>query len=278
MKLLILLFMLMFIGCRSSKIAFEYDVYENRLPSVLLLFPSSNGKFEKLRSGLDTGAENCVFYNNAEEKIFGSKDYIKELCAKENINIDDMKADEVLFFEVNDIRCSKFLFTELWIKQTKDKGNGLDGLLGYKAFKDYGVIVFDFRKNILTIGKRKVSKNVFPMKIKRFDSFHTKLLTIPVEIDGKIIDVILDTGFSSKGKYCLATDDWLDLQKKSCVKIGDIEYKNVEYVAFEDVNFANKLTQNNTKTLFKDCIILGNAFFKNHRIQLDFENMTFAMD
>lgn len=268
-------------SCKEENaIPFDFDVKENEMPTVILSIPcNADEGFVDLRFGADTGADINTFYNNTELKVFGSQENIEKLIAKSGITVDFEKGETVNFGILN-IKCANIIFPDLLIKQTS-KGDKtiLDGVLGYNAFKDYGIVIFDFRKKKIVLGEKKVHKNVLPLKIKNFKTAvsNSNLLMIPVEIDGKMNDVILDTGFSSLGEPMILTSPATKMPKSFSVKIGSVLYKNVKLDTTMDGFYCN-LTSENAENFFKDILLMGNAFFQNHRIQLDFENMTFAMD
>ncbi len=281
-----LFFLIIMAGCKTTEIPFEFDTEKNRIPTVKLTFPCISENIHKntdMLFGIDTGCQISCFRNNAEKKLFASEedfyDCFQKACEDGGLTIENFKDKEVELI-IPEVECGKYIFPELHILATSDNHERLDGLLGYEAFKDLGVILFDFKKNVLIFGKRKVNKNILPMKKENFfvGSTETILYSIPIEIDGKIYDCIIDTGFSSKGDLFILTASSINLPNTFSVKIGSVLFENVEQAKVAKAKFFSKRTTDNAEELFKTRFILGNAFFQNHRIQLDFENMTFAMD
>ena len=101
---------------------------------------------------------------------------------------------------------------------------------------------------------------------------------IPVEINGKIYDAMLDTGARSQGIPAIAYSKNYGFQDYVNVKMGKHFFKDVVAMELSEIEFGDAKLAQNYENFFDNVIILSNAFFKNHRIQLDFENMTFAMD
>ena len=288
MKLFIVFLLLFFVSCKSTNIAFEFDNNVKSIPTVTISIPSFyDDSYIDMIFGIDTGCQRSCFYDYAAKKLFASEedfdDFISAACLQKGISKEELLYKE-LNLELYDVKCGKYTFPKVWFSNTADKANGLEGVLGYEAFKDLGVVLFDFKKNLLTIGKRKIKKNVLPMKEDVFaiefleGTSKTVLLSIPIEIEGKTYDSVIDTGFSSDGIPSILVWDFADFPETVTVKIGNIVYEKVEQVKFSDGECANQLLKDNAVFLLKEKLFLGNAFFQNKRIQLDFENMTFAMD
>ncbi len=286
--IIIFILLLLFVGCKTAEIPFEFDNEQNRIPSVMLSFSRityTDRKSVEMKFAIDTGCYISTFYNNALKKLFYTEKefdtFINNFCEQEKVNRDDLEKSVAMYISIPKIRCGTYEFKKIRFENTSFVSENFDGLLGYEVFKNFGVMVLDFRKNVLILGKRIVNmQNSVPIQIKKveFGSLKTYFLSIPVEIDGRTCDVILDTGYSSKGKPSVLTAASIDFPDEVCVKIGSFLYENVSRNKWTDGTFANTNMQEIAECLFQEIFILGNAFFQNHRIQLDFENMTFAMD
>ena len=85
----------------------------------------------------------------------------------------------------------------------------------------------------------------------------------------------IDTGFDTRGELLLCVPNNLNFEDRFNISVGQKTYKNVLAIKYKDCYFPYD-EKNSVKA--DDRIILGNAFFQNHRIQLDFERMEFSMD
>lgn len=271
-------------GCCTGNVAeipFEYDT--KKMPNIAVTFPRQNETDEGTMDfilGLDTGSEDTLFYNNAAEQLFDSQEEYVRFCAEAGIDVNNIEDGYFLSFTFPDVRTDGITFPKLSVLNTPHKNNALDGVLGYTAFNDYGVMVFDFRKNTLILGRRKIRRNTVPMKFQKFviteKPYATvNLISIPVKINGGEKYVLLDTGCSSNGEPVLLLSDSDDMESATVTIGNNIVYKNVICRRRADAEF---VTLEGRYEVLDDFIILGNAFFQNHRVQLDFERMEFAMD
>ena len=275
-------FLLYLCSCKNVKNAefpFLIDYKRDTMPYFEVPLCDSDGnRFsdETVCLGIDTGAPKTFLNKNGIEYLFGSLDDYHSWCKNNNYDIENPH----IFVTLQNI-CLDFgayTFSPIFLCDENEESEIYDGIIGYDILKQVQSIIFDFKRNVLVIGGKKIKKNKLPLKMVSFETekIQGDYFFIPVEINGKIYDAMLDTGARSKGIPAIAVMGNFDFSEEVSVKIGKVAYENVS--ALEDCGFDDKNLETYYKDYFVNTIILGNAFFKNHRIQLDFENMTFAMD
>ena len=215
---------------------------------------------------------------NGIEYLFGSLDDYHSWCKSNNYDIENPH----IFVTLQNI-CLDFgayTFSPIFLCDENEESEIYDGIIGYDILKQVQSIIFDFKRNVLVIGGKKIKKNKLLLKVSSFETEKNKgdYFFIPVEINGTVYYVLLDTGARSRGVPAIVIFGKFDFGEEVSVKIGNEMYEKVAVAVLEDCDFDDKNLETYYKDYFGNTIILGNAFFKNHRIQLDFENMTFAMD
>ena len=231
-----------------------------------------------VRLGVDTGQPVSFLYKSGVEAIFGSVNEYYACCKENGIENDISELSfsiyNIYFGNVKPAICSDFICRETIDNQL------YDGLVGEDFLKKNSCITFDFKKNVFIVNGKKLKSNILPMKTISFsyDDFQGDYLSIPAKIDGETYDVIIDTGACSSGTPAIVISGESEFDKEVCVEIGNEIFESVKVASLENSDFDDKELEKIYKDYFGNIIILGNAFFQNHRIQLDFENMQFAMD
>ena len=101
---------------------------------------------------------------------------------------------------------------------------------------------------------------------------------IPVEIGGEKYEALIDMGACSEGIPAIAIVGNFVFGEEVFVKIGNEVYDGVKVASLGNCDFDDKNLETHYDSFFANTIIIGNAFFKNRRVQLDFERMEFSMD
>ena len=268
------IFSLFLVSCKKEKsIPF---FLEDGMPCIEISI--SDIQADKLIFGVDTGCYSACFYLGNIEKIYHAfSDTDLEFWTSRGADIklaDDKTIDSIGFYNV---KSGKVDFPKLWIEYDKklvNLGFNRVGLLGYKDLEKFGVVVFDFKRKKLILSEQKVNKNRFPLLKDEYEDH----LYIPLKIDGEEYYGLLDTGYKTDGVLCLSVNENAGFPDWVTVQIGDILYKDVFCVWHSEGEFSDQKIAENPNEILGDTILLGNAFFQNHRVQLDFERMEFAMD
>ena len=285
-KFVVLLLCLAFVfnSCKSGQsveLPFSIDYEKDTMPYFEVPLCDTNGiRFSDstARFGIDTACPHSFLYKSGVEYLFETVDDYYLWCKNNNYDIEDEHIGIIvksicLDFDVASVN-------PVFVCDEKAENELYEGIIGYDVLKKTSLLTFDFKRNELVIGGEKLKKKKLPLKMLEFKDEKNceEYLSIPVEIDGKEYDVLLDTGACSQGVPTLAISGKCELTDEVSVKIDSEVFENVKVFALEDCNFDDKNLETHHESFFGDAIILGNAFFQNHRIQLDFENMTFAMD
>ena len=272
------------VGCKSVKnVAFPFliDYEKDTMPYFEVpLCDDSGNSFcdEKVRFGIDTGNPCTFLYKSGVEYIFNSvEDYYN--YGKEN-GFDIENSDTAFCLYNVNLNFGTYSFEADFRCYEKEENEKYDGIIGKEFMQKAQRITLDFKNNVLVINGKKIKKNVLPMSVKAFSDeiANGEYLCIPAEIDGKIYDVIVDTGACSHGVNAIVVSGKFDFGEEVFVKIGNEVYDGVKVALLGNCDFDDKNLETHYDSFFANTIIIGNAFFKNHRIQLDFENMEFAMD
>ena len=274
---LVAIYCILLVSCKKEK-AIPF-VLESGMPCITLTFSNSESNKCELCFGIDTGCYSARFYYGDIVKMypnFSDTDVDFWTSRGADIKIADDKTISAIGFY--NVKSDKVNFPKLWIENDTTLintcGTKRAGLLGYTDLEKFGVVVFDFRKKKLVLGEDKVKKNRVLLSKDEYEDH----LYIPIKIDGEEYLALLDTGFKSDGELCLSVNENAGFPDYVTVQIGNTVYEDVWCDWHSDGIYSDLKITENPNDVLGDTIILGNAFFKNHRIQLDFENMTFAMD
>jgi len=231
---------------------------------------------------VDTGADESLVCKSGIEKIFGTtENYWKSI---EEFGISKNEMEELgawALVENIDIRIGHKTFTDSKICFAPNIEWVCDGVLSYKFFlENYERITFDFKSKKLVLNGEPIEKEIVPLIYgKNLKDYSDQTLGeypfIPIEINGKTYYAGLDTGLSTTYEKQICAPNDIVLDEKIEVDIGSEKFENVVVERYKNFYFP---FESLTTTVCRKKISLPNAFFQNHRIQLDFENMTFAMD
>ena len=275
---------LFFSSCKNVKnveFPFLIDYEKDTMPYFEVpLCDDAGNRFsdEPVHLGIDTASPQSFLYKSGIECLFASADNYHTWCRNNNYDIENPKT----FISVQNacLDFGTYRFCTLLECREKDENEFYDGIIGYDILKQVHIVSFDFRKKIVVIGGKKIKKNKLPLKVSSFETEKNKgdYFFIPVEINGTVYDVLLDTGARSRGVPAIVIFGKFDFGEEVSVKIGNEMYEKVAVAALEDCGFDDKNLETYYKDYFGNTIILGNAFFQNRRVQLDFERMEFSMD
>ena len=277
----IFLLLIIFVGCKSIAFPYFYDTENDSLPYFETPMCDNNGNNfidGKLKFGIDTGAPQTLLVKLGLEHLFGSIEDYYNWCRENNYELSDT-APVIMLGNIN-LYFGKYLLNPQFECRENDVFDDFAGIIGWDVLKKIGLVMIDFKKNRIIAGGKKIKKNLLPLKTKSFDDGlgGGEYLFIPVEIDGKSYDVMIDTGACTKGIPAIILCNASNFCDNVTVKIGSEKYNDVTVTYMKDGELNDKKLATHYESFFGNTIIIGNAFFQNHRIQLDFENMQFAMD
>lgn len=147
------------------------------------------------------------------------------------------------------------------------KRNPYDGFIGLTYLEKYKNVVFDYKQKVILFNQEPICDNALPM-YKRDNLWFTTFKYNNIESNG-----IIDTGcFSvfinkSNAKNVITENKLIDIELGN-IKINNISLKN------NDTLITNEHARN---TIYKYENIIGYPCFKDHVIQLDFENNVFRI-
>ena len=232
---------------------------------------------EKLKFGIDTGAPQTILVKVGIEHLFGSVEQYYDWCSENNFEISET-APTVMIGNLH-LNFGNYLICPQFECRENEIFDSYAGIIGSDFLRSCKFVTIDFKKNTFVVGGKKIKKNMLPFKTVLYNAERPcEYLFIPIEINGKIYDAMLDTGARSQGIPAIAYSKNYGFQDYVNVKMGKHFFKDVVAMELSEIEFGDAKLAQNYENFFDNVIILSNAFFKNHRIQLDFENMTFAMD
>ena len=168
----------------------------------------------------------------------------------------------------------QFMIDPYGVFSTNTENNYIDGILGVNFLEQYNNVVFDYKNKTVKYNTKPISTNVIPMK--KID----RLYYIPFSIGKDVFWGLIDTGNTcfliSEDSKLLTKDltsytDYITVEE---VKIGNLTYDNLQALFASHIKY-NGNTR--SKEYIKYKYILGYPFFKDHIIQLDFENNVFRI-
>ena len=174
---------------------------------------------------------------------------------------------------------------------SKYKTLGIDGIIGCEFLQNYNNVVFDYNNRKIIFDAEPISKQSVPML-----SFSVYSHCLEFSVDGKTEYGLIDTGssmfvirenfgdgkaFFDRKSLLLANIGKEPIKTRfrnnkiiNNIKIVDTDFK--EIISFEwDSKFINHL--DGVQNLAQNISILGNSFWKNHVIQLDFYHSVFRI-
>lgn len=274
------LFLTSVIGCKTFEVPMSID-YENYLMPYLefqYLNINTDEYVDSLKICVDTGSQSTELYKKGIEKMFDSIQTYSKFCAERGIKA----GDAVTINSGIRLKSKKNVFEPEFSCYETEENDFFDGILGIDTLKACKRVTFDFKDSLFIVGGKRIKKNSLPLLNKAFEPVFDIPTQwryfIPVEINGTVYEVMLDTGCCSGTTLAILIPDSADFPEKVSVKIGNVLYENVICAKRSAADFDDKRLGEVRDEVLGDTIILGNAFFQNHRVQLDFENMQFAMD
>lgn len=140
--------------------------------------------------------------------------------------------------------------------------NSYDGILGQDYLRQYKNVVFDYKNNKFYVNQKPITDISTPMYM---HNKYENILLIDIIIDDEKLKAIIDTG----SKYIICPNK---KSKKVNLKINSIEYKDIKIIKTNKKNTSKKNIE-----MYKNENIIGYPCFKDHVIQLDFENNVFRI-
>ena len=269
------------LGCRSAAFPFYIDNKNNTMPYFEVPVCDNSGEVfsdETIRIGIDTGSPISFLYKSGIEFLFGSTEEYYSWCKSNNYETDN--PEKYVYLNNVYLRFEKNAVSPVFRCCEKDENEFYDGIIGKDFLQNAKTVTFDFRKNVIFINAKKIKTNVLPLKNVEFsdENGHGEYLFIPAEIDGEIYDVMIDTGACSEGIPAIAVAGNFPFGEEVSVKISNEIYEKVKTANMKNGDFDDKNLETHYDSFFANTIIISNAFFKNRRVQLDFERMEFSMD
>ncbi len=173
---------------------------------------------------------------------------------------------------------------------------GLDGIIGMPFLQLFDTVVFDFQNNQIVLNSPPISNLEIPFTYD--DLWYNKYFKpfISITVDGKRELGIIDTGAPEvilretfgDGNNEISRNEIVDYlndstsisfaRKRSkvlrCVEIGDVTVSGVAAHYWNDERF---IGNDRATKVFKYINSFGNSLWKDHVIQLDFENQVFRI-
>lgn len=145
--------------------------------------------------------------------------------------------------------------------------NPYDGFLGLTYLEQYKNVVFDYKNNVILFNQDPICDNELPMYKNNFGWY-----TI-FECNGIESNALIDTGCFSVFINKQNVKNTIKEDLLINVKLGKTEINNITLRYNE-----NFITNENARnTIFKNENVIGYPCFKDHVIQLDFENNIFRI-
>ncbi len=142
-------------------------------------------------------------------------------------------------------------------------------ILGSDFFTSYESVTLDFRNNKLILNDKPICNKAIDLQL----DYYTKLLSIPVIIDDKEVNAIIDTGFLGGCLMMLVPTT----TTKKCIDnlmISDQKYNQVNcYDAFNEY----VLLGEQERIYLSENYLLPIDFFYDKVIQFDFRDMVFRI-
>lgn len=208
---------------------------------------------------VDTGAVTSTLLNTPAVRKIVPKDLF---AASKKITL---KSSYSLWYNCPD---GSFLLDPKGIFTTGKLKYPADGFLGLPFLEQYKNVVFDYKTNRIYFNREPVCGNSISMRKVGLYWFTT------IECNGVKTNAVIDTGcfnvFINKpnAKAAVGQDEIVN------IKIGHIECNGISLKPNSTI-ITNKIAENG---LFKNENVIGYPCFKDHIIQLDFENGVFRME
>ncbi len=263
---------------------------------------------DEFKFWFDTAETRSAVFTEGIEKYMGQNldEFLFDRLKENNLNAKDedlrnyiptLKNKSILNFRLKTLNIDDFYFGDKILMYDYSsyknlEADGFDGVLDLRFFDVNKNITIDYTNNQIRIDDDEINAESIPMyKMKKFNIYY-----IDIKINGVKQFGIIDTG----GPYFLLRPDYKmnklyeedelfnmseeslnsmfmkeDKEKSVRLKIGDFSEKVTgHFFTLEKYKIQSGA---GTKAVIAAYNILGNEVFKNHIIQMDFENMEFRI-
>lgn len=256
----------------NGAVSFEFG-----MPGVIAVNDSEYMKFM-----LDTGSTHSFVFKSF---FLNSFETLEEFEERNSIDL-DYSRNEYTFRNYN-LKILNEIYNDDFVLLPKDHAHNYWGILGIEFFSKYKIVTIDYINKKIILNDNIL--RALPIKMTKDDMGH---LNIPVKLNGKTIDTILDTGFGYfdnikciiQPKPALQDDATNVISENNIVELGGIKYKEIyaAYVSSDDLFLPPKVSgkdadKDEIENIVNNHSIIGGAFFDNHIIQFDMENMEFRI-
>ncbi len=212
---------------------------------------------------VDTGANRHALLNSKPVQNLVKKD----LSSNEAYSLAKKSKYYAIYFYFDEEPSFPYILDPNGIFSTGMKKNNFDGLLGLPYLQKNRNVVFDYINNTMSFNEEPICDNSLPMYRNKDELWFT-----PIECNGVKTNALIDTGcnllFINKNKKRIIGED-----KYANVKLGNVEINDLFLGSDKDVTSNEKAKNGN----YKNENIIGYSVFKDHVIQLDFENNVFRI-
>ena len=287
---------------------------ENQIPfyfdeqgAIYIKANSENGK--ELNLFFDTGNSTSIIFSSGITKYFEKsvEDFLFDMLRNYNPDATDeelmayvptVKEEKSFFLHFDDefYTGNKLLnnlsFRYSYNEYNRIEADGFDGIVNLKALNIDKNIIIDYVNNQIIIDGEFIEGSVLPMKkLEIADIYYIDIkingIKQPAAIDTGSLFLMLRPEYKSSKYYkeneiFNMSEESLnsmfmkeDKEKSVRLKIGDFSEKVTGH--FFTLEKYKIQTGAGTKAVIAAYNILGNDIFKNHIIQMDFENMEFRI-
>jgi hypothetical protein len=147
------------------------------------------------------------------------------------------------------------------------KRNPYDGFIGLTYLEQYKNVVFDYKNKVIHFNQEPICDNELPMHKKN------NLWFTIIECNGVESNALIDTGCFSVFINKQNVKNTINDDQLINIKLGSTVINNIS-LKYNNTLVTNKNARN---TIYKNENIIGYPCFKDHVIQLDFENNVFRI-